>query len=147
MRWEQLRIDLTQVSSIGQAQVCELRVAQRGAHQVHVTGGADGVDKRQQLAALLRAGRREVFVSLDRGLFLLWVVQDSIQGVVVFSPGRIKAADGRALAHAAGVKAHQVEALVEVRHRARRLPQVIDARGSWPSGVGEDRKSTRLNSS
>src|SRR5437879_13517198 len=99
MRWEQLRIDLTQVSSIGQAQVCELRVAQRGAHQVHVTGGADGVDKRQQLVALLRAGRREVFVSLDRGLFLLWVFHASPQGVVVSSPRRIKHAEGRASAY------------------------------------------------
>src|SRR4030081_1366307 len=99
-----MRVGLAEKGSIREAQVGELRVAERGTDDVHVIGRARSVHEWKDPGASVQASGHEVLQGLDRGLLFLRVVEDRVEGVECVLFGTGEAFEGRALADAARIE-------------------------------------------
>ena len=107
---EELRVHAAEAGAVGEAEVAELVVADRLPDAVHVTSGVDRAEVRQLVAVLLLAGVREALVERVELVDLIGLGHGVERRVDVLL--LVAHADERvALTDAAGIEAHEIEAL------------------------------------
>ncbi len=136
---EQVGVDGAQFGAVGDAEVVQLVVAQRLAHDVQVAGRARGVHMPEHLPGVLPASVHVRLVGGQRRLQLVIVVRGGVDGVRVVDLLVALAFDARARADAARVEADEVVTGAQGLVAAGEAGQRRHARTAGPAEVEEQR--------
>ncbi len=84
---KEVRVPLAEQGSIGEADVSQLGVAQRGADLVHVPRCRRAVHERKKKPAAALTSVDERLVSLERSRLFTWIVENAVEREVVVERG------------------------------------------------------------